>query len=174
MPLDLPQNYFELFQLACALEVDERQLTERYRALQRELHPDRFAAAGPQEGRLAAQAAAHVNQAYRTLSDRHERAAYLLRLQGVAMDDEKDTSTDTEFLMRQMELREGMEALDGMPAVEAFGARLEQEAGVLWKDFEACHDGERWPDAREALLKLRFYRRLQQQLQTCKEQLAAE
>lgn len=173
MPLELPQNYFELFQLACALEVDERQLTERYRALQRELHPDRFAAASPQERRLAAQAAAHVNQAYRTLNDRHERAAYLLHLQEVEMDDEKDTSTDTEFLMRQMELREGMEALGGMPAAEAFGARLEQEAGVLWEDFGACYAGERWPDAREALLKLCFYRRLQQQLRARKEQFAA-
>ena len=72
-----------------------------------------------------------------------------------------------------MELREGMEALDEMPAVEAFGARLEQEAGALWEDFGACYAGERWSDAREALLKLRFYRRLQQQLQARREQFAA-
>ena len=173
MPLELPQNYFELFQLPCALEVDARQLTERYRTLQRELHPDRFAAAGSQEKRLAAQAAAHVNQAYRTLSDRHERATYLLQLQGVVVDDEKDTSTDAEFLMQQMELREGLEELDGLPEVEAFGDRLEREAGTLWEDFGACYAGERWPEARESLLKLRFYRRLQQQLQACRERFSA-
>ena len=172
MPLELPQNYFELFQLPCALEVDERQLTERYRLLQRELHPDRFAAAGSQEKRLAAQAAAHINQAYRTLSDRHERATYLLRLQEVELDDEKDMSKDAEFLMQQMELREGMEELDGLPGVEAFGARLEREAGALWENFEACYAGEHWADAREVLLKLRFYRRLQQQLQARREQLS--
>ena len=173
MPLELPQNYFELFQLPCALEVDGRQLTERYRALQRELHPDRFAAAGPQERRLAAQAAAHVNQAYRTLGDRYERATYLLSLQEVTVDGEKDTATDTDFLMRQMELREGMEALDGESETEAFGARLEQEAGALWEDFGACYAGGSLPDARDALLKLYFYRRLQQQLQARTEQLAA-
>ena len=172
MPLEIPQNYFELFQLPCALEVDERQLTERYRTLQRELHPDRFAAAGSQEKRLAAQAAAHVNRGYRTLSDRHERATYLLQLQGVVVDDEKDTSTDAEFLMQQMELREGMEELDGLPEVEAFGDRLGQEAGALWKDFDACYAKECWPDAREVLLKLRFYRRLQQQLQVRREQFS--
>ena len=172
MPLELLQNYFELFQLPCTLEVDERQLAERYRILQRELHPDRFAAAGPQERRLAVQAAAHVNQAYRTLNDRHERATYLLLLQGVAVDDEKDTSKDAEFLMQQMELREGMEELDGLPEVEVFGARLEREAGALWEDFGSCYAGEHWPDARDVLLKLRFYRRLQQQLQARREQFS--
>ncbi len=172
MPLELPQNYFELFQLPCALEVDERQLIEQYRVLQRELHPDRFAAAGSQEKRLAAQAAAHVNQAYRTLNDRHERATYLLQLQEVVVDDEKDTSTEVEFLMQQMELREGLEELDGLPEAEAFGVRLEREAGALWEDFGVCYAGGRWLDAREVLLKLRFYRRLQQQLQVRREQFS--
>ncbi len=172
MPLELSQNYFELFRLPCALEVDERQLTEQYRVLQRELHPDRFAAAGSQEKRLAAQAAAHVNQAYRTLNDRHERATYLLQLRGVVVDDEKDTATDAEFLMQQMELREGLEELGGLPEAEAFGTRLEREAGALWEDFGTCYAGERWLDAREVLLKLRFYRRLQQQLQIRREQFS--
>lgn len=173
MPLDIPQNYFELFQLPCALEIDTPRLTERYRALQQELHPDRFAAAGSQEKRLAAQAAAHVNQGYRTLSDRHERAAYLLQLQGVAVDGEKDTSTDAGFLMQQMELREGMEELGGLPEAEAFGDRLGREAGALWEEFAACHAEGRWPQAREVWLKLCFYRRLQQQLQVRREQLSA-
>lgn len=173
MPLELPQNYFELFQLPCALEIDERRLTEQYRALQRELHPDRFAAAGGQERRLAAQAAAHVNQACRVLSDVHDRATYLLQLQGVVVDDEKDTSTDAEFLMQQMELREGMEELDGLPAAEVFGARLEREEEELWAGFRTCYAAERWADAREVLLKLRFYRRLQQQMRARTERFSA-
>ena len=94
MSLNLPQDYFELFQLPHTLEVDERHLTEQYRSLQRELHPDRFAAAGAQERRLAAQAAAHVNAAYRVLGDPFERASYLLSLQGVTIDSEQDTSND--------------------------------------------------------------------------------
>ena len=174
MPLELPQNHFELFQLPVALECDERRLIERYRALQRELHPDRFAAAGSQEKRLAAQAAAHVNQAYRILSDPHERASYLLRLRGVVLDDEKDTSTDSGFLMRQMELREGLEELDGLSDADDFGSRLEREAGALWEDFGACYAGERWSDAREALVKLRFYRRLQQRLRSRRERFSTE
>ena len=173
MPLEFPQNYFALFQLPCALEIDAQQLTERYRALQRELHPDRFAAGSDQERRLAAQAAAHVNQAYRVLRDAHERATYLLQLQDVVVDDEKDTSTDAEFLMHQMELREGMEELAGLPDTQELGVRLERESGELWQAFGACYAGERWPDAREALLKLRFYRRLQQQLKIHKERFAA-
>lgn len=173
MPLELPQNYFELFQLPRALEVDERRLTEQYRTLQRTLHPDRFAAAGDQERRLAAQAAAHVNQAYRVLNDVHERATYLLRLQEVLLDDEKETSTDAAFLMQQMEWREGLEGIDGLPQAEAFGARLEREAEALWENFRACYAGERWAEAKDILLKLRFYRRLRQQLQARAEQFAS-
>ncbi len=171
MPLDIPQNYFELFRLPLSLEIDERSLTERYRALQRELHPDRFAAAGDQERRLAAQAAAHVNQGYRILSDRHERAAYLLRSRGVEVDEESDTSSDTGFLARQMELREEMEEIDDMAKVEAFEARLERESGGLWKDFAARYADERWPAARETLRKLSFYRRLRQALRARRERL---
>ena len=168
--LELPQNYFELFRLPCIPDVDERRLTERYRSLQQELHPDRFAAAGGQERRLAAQAAAHVNQAYRTLSDAHERATYLLQLQEVMMDDEKDISTDTGFLMRQMELREEMEAVAGLQQAEALGVRLEREVGNLWREFDTRYAAKLWQEAREVLLKLRFYRRLQQQLKIQKAQ----
>ncbi len=172
MPLELPQNYFELFQLPCALEVDAGRLEARYRALQRELHPDRFATAGAREQRLAAQAAAHVNHAHRVLSDPHERATYLLQLQGCTVDDERDTTHDAEFLMCQMELREELEALDDMAAAVAFAARLGSEAEVLWADFATCYAARQWTAARDALLKLRFYRRLRQQLKMRQARLA--
>ena len=166
MPLELPSNYFDLFQLPPALEVDSEQLTERYRALQRELHPDRFATSSDPERRLAASAAAQVNQAYRTLSDRHERATYLLQMQDISIDNEKDTSQDSEFLMQQMELREQIEELDGEQAFGEFRTRLGAQAQELWQTFAEQYTADQFPDARETLLKLCFYRRLQQQLES--------
>lgn len=173
MPLDLPQNHFELFGLPHTLEVDEQQLTEQYRSLQRELHPDRFAAAGAQERRLAAQAAAQVNAAYRVLGDPFERASYLLSLHGITIDSEQDTSNDGEFLMHQMELREQLEEIAEPAQADAFGVRLAGETDALWGEFGENCATQSWQAAREALLKLSFYRRLQQQLERSREGLAA-
>ena len=71
-----------------------------YRALQRTVHPDRHAASDDATRRLALQAAARVNEAYRTLGDPVERARYLLGLRGVDAFDETDTSLDVDFLER--------------------------------------------------------------------------
>ncbi len=163
MALTLPQNYFELFQLPCAPVVDTQQLTERYRALQHELHPDRYATAPDSERRLAAAAAAHVNQAYQILGDRHARAIYLLELQEITIDDERDTSQDAEFLMHQMELHEQIEELGTAAEVAEFEALLEREEETLWEAFQANYQQQQWEGARDTLLKLRFYRRLKRQ-----------
>jgi molecular chaperone HscB len=51
--LDFSQNHFELFGLPAVYPVDMEQLSERYRALQQTLHPDRYAAVGEREKRLS-------------------------------------------------------------------------------------------------------------------------
>ena len=43
--MNLNQNHFELFGIPVRFEVDTGELDRRYRELQREVHPDRFAAA---------------------------------------------------------------------------------------------------------------------------------
>ena len=81
--MDLTQNHFELFGLPVAFDIDSQQLAERYRELQRTLHPDRYASASAQEQRLAVQYSGLVNEAYSTLNRPLSRALYLLGLAGV-------------------------------------------------------------------------------------------
>ena len=104
--LDFARNHFELFGLPARYALDAGALDEAYRALQRQVHPDRHAASDDASRRLALQAAARVNEAYRTLGDPVERARYLLSLRGVDAFDETDTVLDTDFLERQLERRE--------------------------------------------------------------------
>ena len=80
--------------------LDEAQLQERYRELQRATHPDKFASAGDQERRIAMQHAAQVNEAYEVLRDPVRRGFYLLELRGHIIEQEKSTTRDTGFLMR--------------------------------------------------------------------------
>lgn len=104
----MPPDYFKLFDIPRAFDVDLNLLTMRYRDLQRAVHPDRFVRSTAQERRLAMEHASDVNQGYRTLKDPVERALHLLRLLGVDVDDPAGNALDPAFLMEQMELRESL------------------------------------------------------------------
>ena len=68
------QNHFELFGLPARFAVDAAALEARYHELQREVHPDRFAAAPEAERRVSMQRATRVNEAYQTLKSPLRRA----------------------------------------------------------------------------------------------------
>lgn len=110
--MNLHQNHFELFGLPAVFSLDAGALEQRYRQLQREVHPDRFATATDSERRLSMQLATRVNEAYRTLRSPLPRARYLLELAGVDVAAESNTAMPADFLMEQMEWREGLEEAD--------------------------------------------------------------
>ena len=100
------RNHFELFDLPARYVVDADALDRAYRALQQSVHPDRHAAGDDTARRLAMQASARVNEAYRTLGDPVERARYLLALQGTDPLAGSNTALDVDFLERQLDRRE--------------------------------------------------------------------
>lgn len=106
--VDLSKNYFELFELPVSCQVDQRRLSSQYRALQRAVHPDRFAGDGERQQRLSIQYASHVNEAFNTLKQPLPRVIYLLKLAGRDVDMERNTIMDAGFLMEQMALREAV------------------------------------------------------------------
>ncbi|MDB2386741.1 co-chaperone HscB [Shewanella sp.] len=104
-------NYFELFSLSPSYDVDITLLAERYRDLQRAVHPDKFANASEQDKRLSVQRTAQINDAFQTLKNPIQRAEHLLFLKGVELSHESTTLKDTPFLMQQMQWRESLEEL---------------------------------------------------------------
>lgn len=105
---DFSKNYFELFGLPVGYQVDSSELASRYRALQKVVHPDRYAAADAQSQRVSLQNATLVNEAFQTLKDPLQRAQYLLSLHGRERDAESNTIKDPGFLMQQMAWRESL------------------------------------------------------------------
>jgi molecular chaperone HscB len=158
--IDFNRNYFELFGLPARFDVDSTALDRAYRALQTEVHPDRFAAGTDAERRVAMQSAARVNEAYRALKDPVARASHLLALHGVAAADETDTALDIGFLERQLERRE--QASDAMQARDERAlASLHGEIRAEIAEREAALrqmlDGDgAWERARAAVRELRF------------------
>lgn len=176
----LRQNHFELFGLPVAFEIDAHQLAERYRELQRSLHPDRYANASDRERRLSIQHAAQVNEAFQTLKSPLRRARYLLQLQGIEFDDEKETHLDPAFLMEQMELREALADVRAsndpfaslnsiMADIKARQQTMEQQLRELF----AADTTESRQQAKQLVQKMQFLIRLQQEAEEMEEELVA-
>ena len=118
--MDFNADHFSLFNLPRTFRLDASLLDQRYREIQAQVHPDKFAHAGAAEQRLSLQWATRVNEAYQTLKAPLARAQYLLDLAGHEVGAENNTAMPPEFLMEQMEWREAVSE-----------ARIAREQGEL-------------------------------------------
>ncbi|MDX1823618.1 MAG: Fe-S protein assembly co-chaperone HscB [Thiohalomonadales bacterium] len=176
----LTQNHFELFGIPVAFDIDAHQLAERYRELQRALHPDRYANASDRERRLSIQHAAQVNEAFQTLKSSLRRARYLLQLKGIDFDDEKETHLDPTFLMEQMELREaladvrtGSDPLASLGNIMADIKTRQQLMETQLRDLFIKDSEEAHQQAKQLVQKMQFLVRLQQEAEELEEELVA-
>lgn len=117
--MKLDSDDFELFGVPRRQAQDRAALDARWRALQAEVHPDRFAADGMASQRVAMQWAVRVNEAYQRLKDPLQRGAYLCELLGAPVDAENNTAMPSDFLVQQMEWREALDDAIGAEAVQS-------------------------------------------------------
>jgi molecular chaperone HscB len=156
----LDSNDFELFGVAERFAQDKAQLDRRWRELQGEVHPDRFAAQGAAAQRIAMQWAVRVNEAYRRLKSPVDRAAYLCGLHGAKIGAENNTAMASGFLMQQMAWRESLEAASDIAAVEALGEEVAAERDRQLALIEHLLDDEHRYDAgAQAVRALMFIER---------------
>jgi molecular chaperone HscB len=179
--LDLSKNYFELFGLPVSFKVDLTMLREHYRALQREVHPDRYASGSEQEQRLAMQGSTLINEALETLKDPLKRAQYLLRLHQVDFEPDTETTQDTAFLMEQLELREALAEIDGQPdplgavagLLDNVKGKLNEVISSMAADFEDPTP-EQLEAIRENVRKLQFLKKLHAEAESVEARLEEE
>jgi molecular chaperone HscB len=125
--LAIDADDFALFGLPRRFALDRDQIDARWKALQAQVHPDRFAAQGAAAQRVAMQWAVRVNEAQRRLRDPLQRAAQLCELLGSAVGAHTNTAMPVDFLMQQMAWREALDEAVDAATVEAIGAELEAE-----------------------------------------------
>ena len=116
--MNLDADDFTLLGLPKAFTLDRSQLDAAWKALQAQVHPDRFAAEGAAAQRIAMQWAVRVNEAHQRLKDPLKRAAYMCELAGVPVQAENNTAMPSDFLMQQMEWREALEDASSAAAVQ--------------------------------------------------------
>ena len=160
--MNLQSTDFELFQIPELFLQDRAQLDARWKELQREAHPDKFAAQGAAAQRIAMQWSVRINEAYQRLKDPVQRAAYLCELHGAQINAENNTAMPAAFLMQQMELRE---ALDEASTEENLDQISQQASGILREQLlkaEQLLDGSKdYPAAAQAVRALLFVQKFQ-------------
>jgi len=158
------QNYFEIFGLPLTFHVDTQALGERYRELQKTVHPDRFANASARDRRLAVQHAANINEALTVLKSPLKRARYMLILAGVGFDDERETTQAPEFLMEQMELRESLAAVrqldDPLAEIANLLQTVEEKKNTMMDSLAELISAEDFSAAKILVQKLQFFEKL--------------
>lgn len=90
----VPVDYFTFFGLPRKLNVDLPRLEQEFYTLSRKLHPDLYSVADPREQEWSLEQSSQLNDAYRTLKDPIKRTQYLLRLEGVELEEQSKTATD--------------------------------------------------------------------------------
>src|SRR5271165_3018720 len=89
-----PVDYFSFFGLLPKLNLDAKQLELDFYALSRKLHPDINAKAHAKEQEWSLEKTSQLNDAYRTLKDPILRTEYLLRLEGVHLEEQSKAATE--------------------------------------------------------------------------------
>lgn len=168
-------NFFEIFSLPCGWQVDSGLLDSNYRQLQREFHPDRYAASGEVEKRLAVQTTSLINQAYETLKSPLKRAQYLLELEGINADQESHITSDASFLMQQIELRESLEEAeqseDPLSALESMHDNVEAQYQQLQNSFKEQYQSTEYNTALDTVAKMQFFSKLLIEIEQREEEL---
>ncbi|MFZ3264500.1 MAG: Fe-S protein assembly co-chaperone HscB [Terriglobales bacterium] len=90
----VPVDYFTFFGFPRKLDLDTAVLEKEFYALSRRLHPDVFAQAQPIERAWSLEQSSMLNDAYRTLKDPIKRTEYLLRLEGVELEEQSKQATE--------------------------------------------------------------------------------
>ena len=89
-----PVDYFTFFGLPRKLNLDTAALEVEFYELSRRLHPDVYGRADSKEQHWSLEKSSQLNDAYRILKDPIRRTEYLLRLEGIELEEQSKTATE--------------------------------------------------------------------------------
>ena len=158
--MNLQSDDFELFGLERRFAQDRAALDARWKELQREAHPDKFAAQGAAAQRIAMQWSVRINEAYQRLKDPLKRAGYLCELQGVPVNAENNTAMPGAFLMQQMQWREELDEAATVGDLQRIHLEVQQAWQEVLQNLQQLIDvRQAYPDAVAQVRALMFIER---------------
>ena len=170
--MNLNDTDFQLFAVPATFAQDRAVLDARWKDLQREAHPDRFAAQGAAAQRVAMQWSVRINEAYQRLRDPIRRASYICELNGAPLNAENNTAMPGAFLMQQMEWREALDDARDIAAVEVLQEDVETTRARALSSLDWLIDEKGdYPGAVQQVRALMFIERFSQDVETKLDQL---
>ena len=158
---------FQLFGMKPGFVIDEKRLESAYQAAMMKVHPDRFADRSAAERRVAEQWSARINEAHDTLKNAVLRASWLCEDAGHPIGAETNTAMPMDFLMKQMQWREALEAAQGdAQAVADIRRSTEAEKADIAAGMARAIDEEKnWAVAVDLTRRLMFVNRFLEEVE---------
>lgn len=144
-------NYFDLLGLKEAIEIEFQTLQSAYFKLQSAMHPDRFTNKSQDELQVAVSNSAIVNNAYMILSNKFERAQYLIGLHTSL-----EAKVPADFMALSFSLHE--RKIDG----EDIESELKALEASFWLDLSSAQGVGDWAEAALLISKLKIISRLRE------------
>lgn len=151
----VPVDYFTFFGFPRKLNIDTAKLEREFYELSRKLHPDIYAQAESREQEWSLQQSSLLNDAYRTLKDPIKRTEYLLRLEGVEVEEQSMSATEKaratgqvkkqvvppDLLEEVFDLNMELEELRAQKKIGEDNPALIEEVGRQKLELEEKYDG---------------------------------
>ena len=157
-------NYFDLFGLEMTFSMDLKELADKHKSMQRELHPDKFTKSSEDERTLSETWSPLVNEAYACLKKPVRRANYLLALAGRPLKEGENLILDANFLAEVFELNDEINEAEGQTDVAGLMAHVREVLQTYYDRVEVAFDTNNIERARLITAQMRYYENLKKKL----------
>ncbi|XP_031279886.1 iron-sulfur cluster co-chaperone protein HscB homolog [Pistacia vera] len=162
-PVDQSVNYFQIFGLGKKYEIEDGSLEGKYKDWQKKLHPDLVHSKSEREKEYAAEQSACVIEAYRTLRNPLSRAIYIMRLEGVDVNEE-ETVSEPELLTEIMEIREAVEDATDSQALNQIKSTMQEKLMHWSNSFANAFQNHKFDDALICIRRMTYYSRVNEEI----------
>lgn len=149
-------TFFELMGIPESFDIDVTSLTQKYRDLQRQLHPDKYTLKSEREKQIAEEQSSCVNKAYFTLLKPLPRAQYLLERRGVPIE-EDNSEADQAFLMEIMEVNEDIMDADTPDALQPIQMSNDLNIKNCVSEISKAFSNNNIDKAKELTIRLKYF-----------------
>ncbi|XP_076903856.1 iron-sulfur cluster co-chaperone protein HscB homolog [Bidens hawaiensis] len=162
-PVDHSVDYFMIFGLERKFDIEDGSLEGMYKNWQKKLHPDLVNTKSKEEREYAADQSAKVIDAYTTLRKPLSRAIYLMRLEGVEVDEEQ-TVSEPELLGEIMEIREAVEEAADSQALKKIQSQMEEKLRHWSNCFANAFGSKNFDEAVKSIQRMTYYHRVNEEI----------
>ncbi|XP_076888923.1 iron-sulfur cluster co-chaperone protein HscB homolog [Bidens hawaiensis] len=162
-PVDHSVDYFMIFGLERKFDIEDGSLEGMYKSWQKKLHPDLVHTKSKEEREYAADQSARVIDAYSTLRKPLSRAIYLMRLEGVEVDEEQ-TVSEPELLGEIMEIREAVEEATDSQALKKIQSQMEEKLKHWSNCFANAFGSKSFDEAIKSIQRMTYYHRVYEEI----------